>query len=282
MAGESSYVERAPMPALAAFASSVWIQRVGDRPVVQRHEPHGGAEVRCVLGAAPRLLGPLTTATHREIAAGGTVVGVRLRPGVLGGLAGMPADELVDQDVAGADLWRDMARLTDLLGEATTPTAALAGLQAFLARSAGDSDPLVDEAVRHLMPWQGGGTAALPALLSISERQLRRRCRAAVGVGPKELHRILRLRGFSARVQASIARWGDSDVDLARWAVETGYHDQAHLTRECRRLLGVTPGEFLAQSSATCTCGHDHAASYVPMLRPRDGRSVQERRSVPA
>jgi AraC-like DNA-binding protein len=132
------------------------------------------------------------------------------------------------------------------------------------------------------MPWHSGGTAALPALLSISERQLRRRCRAAVGVGPKELHRILRLRGFSAGVQASIARRGDSDVDLARWAVETGYHDQAHLTRECRRLLGVTPGEFLAQSSATCTCGHDHAASYVPMLRPTDDRFVQERRSIPA
>lgn len=282
MSGESSYVERAPAPALAAFAASVWIQRAGDRPVAQRHEPHGGAEVRCVLGAVPQLLGPLTTAMYQEVPAGGTVVGVRLRPGVLGGLAGMPADELADQDVRGTEIWRDMARLTDLLGGAATPMAALAALQSFVARSAGEPDPLVDEAVRRLMPWHSGGTAALPALLSISERQLRRRCRAAVGVGPKELHRILRLRGFSARVQASIARWGDADVDLARWAVETGYHDQAHLTRECRRLLGVTPGEFLVQSSATCTCGHDHAASYLPMLRPRDVRSVQERRPVPA
>ncbi|GAA5176027.1 helix-turn-helix transcriptional regulator [Pseudonocardia eucalypti] len=282
MAGESSFVERAPAPALAAFAASVWIQRAGDRPVAQRHEPHGGAEVRCVLGRVPQLLGPLTTAIYQEVPAGGTVVGVRLRPGVLGGLAGMPADELADQDVPATEIWRDMARLTDVLGGAATPAAALAALQSFVARSAGESDPLVDEAVRRLMPWHNGGTAALPALLSISERQLRRRCRAAVGVGPKELHRILRLRGFSARVQASIARWGDADVDLARWAVETGYHDQAHLTRECRRLLGVTPGEFLAQSSATCTCGHDHAASYLPMLRPRDVRSVQERRPVPA
>jgi AraC-like DNA-binding protein len=282
VAGESSYIERAPTPALAAFASSVWIQQVGDQPVAQRHEPHGGAEVRCVLGTAPRLLGPLTTATYHHIPAGGTVVGVRLRPGVIGGLVGIPADELADQDVAGTDIWRGLGRLTDLLGGAATPRAALAQLQGFIARSAGGSDPLVDEAVRHLMPWHSGGPAALPALLSISERQLRRRCRAAIGVGPKELHRILRLRGFSARVQASIARRGDPDVDLARWAVESGYHDQAHLTRECRRLLGVTPGEFLAQSSANCGCGHDHAASYVPMLPPGDGRFVQERRSVPA
>lgn len=282
MAGESSYVERAPTAALAAFASSVWIQQVGDRPVAQRHVPHGGAEVRCVLGEAPRLLGPLTASTYREIPARGTVVGVRLRPGVLAGLVGMPADELVDQDIAGTDIWRDLAYLTDRLGEAATPRVALDQLQSFVARSAGELDPLVDEAVWNLMPGRGTGTAALPALLSISERQLRRRCRAAVGVGPKELHRILRVQGFVARVQASIAQRGASGADLARWAVEVGYHDQAHLSRECRRLLGVTPGEYLAQSGAACAHGHDHAASYVPILRPRDGRFVQERRPIPA
>jgi AraC-like DNA-binding protein len=280
--GESSYVEWAPAPALAAFASSVWIQQVGDRPLAQRHEPHGGAEVRCVLGEVPRLLGPLRMSTYREIVAGGTVVGVRLRPGVLGGLVGLSADELLDQDVAGTDIWRDLARVTDLLGEAATPRAALDELQSFIAHRSGEPDPLVDEAVRHLMPWHGSGPATLPALLSISERQLRRRCRAAVGVGPKELHRILRLQGFVARVRASIDRPGAPEVALARWAVETGYHDQAHLSRECRRLLGVTPGEYVAQSREACTCGHDHAASYVPMLRSRDGRFVQERRPVPA
>jgi AraC-like DNA-binding protein len=133
------------------------------------------------------------------------------------------------------------------------------------------------------MPWHSSGTAALPALLSISGRQLRRRCRAAIGLGPKELHRVLRFQGFVARVQAAIAEQrGAPDVDLARWAVEVGYHDQAHLSRECRRLSGVTPGEYLAQTIATCTCGHDHAASYGPMLRPEDGRFVQERRRLSA
>jgi AraC-like DNA-binding protein len=282
VAGESSYVERAPTSALAAFASSVWIQQVGDRPLAQRHMPHGGAEVRCLLGEAPRLLGPLTAWTYEEIPAGGTVVGVRLRPGVVGGLAGMPADELVDRDIAGTDLWSEPAHLTDRLGDAATPRVALDRLQSFVARSVGEPDPLVTEAVRNLMPWRGRGTAALPALLSISERQLRRRCRAAVGVGPKELHRILRFQVFIARVQASIAERGAAGVDLAGWAVEAGYHDQAHLSRECRRLLGATPGEFLAQSRDACSCGHDHAASYAPMLRPADDRSVQERRPVPA
>ncbi|MEU8120610.1 VWA domain-containing protein [Spirillospora sp. NPDC049024] len=85
------------------------------------------------------------------------------------------------------------------------------------------------------------------------------------------MHRILRFQGFIARVQASVDQQDAAEVDLARWAVEAGYHDQAHLTRECRRLAGAPPGELLAQYGAACGCGHDHAASYLPMLRRRDG-----------
>jgi hypothetical protein len=92
---------------------------------------------------------------------------VRLRPGVLGRLVGLPADELLDQDVAGTDIWRDLARVEDLLVDAATPRAALDELESFVARRTDEPDPLVDEAVRRLMPWHGGGPAALPALLSI-------------------------------------------------------------------------------------------------------------------
>jgi hypothetical protein len=100
VAGESSYVEYAPPPALAAFVWSVWIQQVGDRPLAQRYEPHGGAEVRCLLGEAPRLLGPLTASTYQEIPAGGTVVGVRLRPGTEGGPAADRGEHRPGPDVS--------------------------------------------------------------------------------------------------------------------------------------------------------------------------------------
>ncbi|WP_245707869.1 helix-turn-helix domain-containing protein [Pseudonocardia oroxyli] len=284
MAGGSSFLERAPSPALAPLVSSVWVQQVGDAPIRQRYVPHGGAELRCVLGEAPRLLGPLTSATHRVIPAGGVVVGVRVRPGALGGLAGLPAGELVDEDLTTGLLWGDEARLTDLLGGAPSPQVALDRLQGFLARRGEETDPLVDEVVRRLMPWRAG---VLPAGWGISDRQLRRRCHAAAGVGPKELQRLLRFRGFTARVQAAVDR--GEPGDLAGWAVEVGYHDQAHLTRECRRLACVTPGVFLAQYREACggADDHDHTAAYLPMLRrrghrPGHGRSVQEPPARPA
>ncbi|MEU0470473.1 DUF6597 domain-containing transcriptional factor [Amycolatopsis sp. NPDC006131] len=55
-----SYVERPPLPALAGVVRTVWIQRTGDAPYVQRHLPTGGVEIHFPLGGRPQLLGPLT------------------------------------------------------------------------------------------------------------------------------------------------------------------------------------------------------------------------------
>ena len=71
--------------------------------------------------------------------------------------------------------------------------------------------------------------------LGLSERQLRRRCHAAAGYGPKTLQRVLRFRRFLAAAHG----------DLARAALDAGYADQSHLTRECTRLAGRPPAALL-------------------------------------
>ena len=73
--------------------------------------------------------------------------------------------------------------------------------------------------------------------VGLSDRQLLRRFRAAVGYGPKTLDRVLRFQRFLARGRA-VAGGEDS---LARLAAELGYADQAHLTRACVDLSGLTP-----------------------------------------
>jgi hypothetical protein len=77
------------------------------------------------------------------------------------------------------------------------------------------SDPLVSEAVRHLMPWRTAEVTSLSASLYISETQLRRRCRTAVGLAPKALHRILRFQGFLAPVQQACACGHDHSASVA-------------------------------------------------------------------
>ena len=93
------------------------------------------------------------------------------------------------------------------------------------------------------MARPGTRVAELGSALGLSERQLRRRFADAVGYGPKTLARVLRFQRF-----LFLAGSGN---DLARLAISAGYADQAHLTRECRRLSGRTPSELvLARPSA--------------------------------
>jgi AraC-like DNA-binding protein len=270
------YIERPPAPALAKLVSSVWIQQVspGADPYTHRNTPHGGVELACRVGSVPRVVGPLTRPLVEVLAPGTTVVGVRFRPGAAPSPLDLPASELLDLAVEADELWgRSAVELGERVAGAASPTEALAGLQRHIVGRLGDApglDPLVLEAVRRLMPWRSGDVGSLTSSLFISERQLRRRCQAAIGLAPKVLHRTLRFQGFLALAQEAIARGRKpTDDGLAVLAAEAGYADQPHLTRECLRLTGLSPRAFLGEAEDRCGCGHDHAAAFMPLLRSR-------------
>jgi AraC-like DNA-binding protein len=264
-----AYDERLPLPALATRVRTVWVQRTGPRPVLQRNLPTGGVELQCPIGATPRLVGPLTRAKVEILPPNLAIVGARFWPGAASPLLGVPADELVDQLVPFDDAWGEASDLSAQLAEAPGPDAALRWLQFDLVRRQARTPPpdsLVAEAVWRLMPWRPTGIGLLTEDLAISESQLRRRFLAEVGIGPKTLQRTLRFQGYLALAQA--AKHGSRVADLA---AEAGYADHAHLGRECLRLTGLTPRELLGDAVDRCGCGHDHAASYGPFLaaRPR-------------
>jgi AraC-like DNA-binding protein len=100
-------------------------------------------------------------------------------------------------------------------------------------------DPLVLSAARRL-GFPGSRVGALSKGLGLSERQLLRRFNDAVGYGPKTLDRVLRFQRLRSRA-TSVA---DGDEALARVAAELGYSDQAHLSRECMQLSGLTPKQL--------------------------------------
>jgi AraC-like DNA-binding protein len=266
------YDERVPLPELAARVRTVWVQRTGARPALQRHLPTGGIELQCPIGAAPRLVGPLTRAKEHILAPGVTIVGARFWPGAAAPLLGVRADELVDQVVPLGEAATEASDLTMQLAEAPEPDAALRLLQADLLRREAlmpSPDPLVASAVRRLMPWRPTCIRLLTRDLAISESQLRRRFLPAVGLGPKTLQRTLRFQGYLALAQA--ARRGGRVADLA---ADVGYADHGHLGRECVRLTGLTPRQLLGDASDRCGCGHDHAASYRTFLAARPGAVV--------
>jgi AraC-like DNA-binding protein len=274
-----SYVERPPPPELAGVVRTVWIQRSGAAPYVQRHLPTGGVELHFPIGGHPQLVGPLTGPEVEIIPAHTTIVGVRFQPGTAPPLPTV-LDDLVDHRVGLAELWgSSVDRIVDAMAGAAAPEQALMFLQAHLVqefRNTAHVDPLVGEAVKALMPWQPVNIHALAGHLALSASQLRRRCLHAVGVSPKVLQRTLRFQGFLALAQAGALASGLRGADsMAGLAVDVGYADQAHLSRECLRLTGQTPRRLLGGDLERCACGHDHSASYRPFLATRSKPLLQ-------
>jgi AraC-like DNA-binding protein len=274
-----SYVERPPLPGLAGVVRTVWTQRTGETAYVQRHLPTGGVEIHFPVGGHPQLVGPLTGPMTEVIPAHTTIVGVRFQPGTAPPLPAV-LDDLVDQRLGLAELWGSSGdRLVEAMARAGTPGRALMFLQAHLLqefRSAVRVDPLVREAVKVLMPWHPVDIDTLATHLALSASQLRRRCLHALGMSPKVLQRTLRFQGFLALAQAGAVATSRRGPDgMAGLAVDVGYADQAHLSRECLRLTGLTPRQLLGGSIDRCTCGHEHSASYQPFLAARSRQPLR-------
>ena len=115
---------------------------------------------------------------------------------------------------------------------------------------------MVAEAVRQLLPWRSRNIGRLCDHLALSDSQLRRRPMTAFGVGPESLQRTPRFQGSVALDQASVM----PDGGIAALSHESGYADQARLTRECQRLTGLTPGTLRGRAAVNCSNGHDRSA----------------------
>jgi AraC-like DNA-binding protein len=196
--------------------------------------PDGCTDLIWQSGRGGYVAGPDTGPVPAELAAGTVIVGARFRPGAGGPALRLPLADLRDQRIDLSDCLPILARQ---LPADLPPDVALSLVTSWSARlvSDGPPDPLADHGARLL----AGGRASvrdLPGLLAVSERQLLRRFDAAVGYGPKTLQRVLRFRTVLAQLSAA-----GRSVDLAALATQAGYADQAHLTRETRRLAGRPP-----------------------------------------
>jgi AraC-like DNA-binding protein len=183
--------------------------------------------------------GPQSRHTSRPRAAPLLAVGARFHPGVAPALLRVPARELLDQHVP-LDAVRPAlaARLDARLYGARDP---LAVLERELLRSLdglGEPDPVVSAAAA-LLAAGPTGVADVADRLYVSERQLERRFAERVGYGPKMFQRI-------ARFQRAVGELRREGAELARAAASAGYADQAHLTRESRRLAGLSPRELVS------------------------------------
>jgi AraC-like DNA-binding protein len=230
------YREWLPPAALRASLTCLWVSVIppdGGGNVTQVY-PDGCVDLIWQSGHGAYLAGPDTGPAPAEMPPGTVVVGARFRPGAGGPALGLPLSELLDQRVELADCLPELAGKLPADLPPATALNLVTGLSAQLA-SAGPPDPLVLAGAR-LLAGGGASVTRLSKELSVSERQLRRRFDAAVGYGPKMLHRVFRFRQALGRLQTAAY-----EADLAGLAIEAGFADQAHLTREMTSLAGLPP-----------------------------------------
>jgi len=185
-------------------------------------------------GAGCYVAGPDTGPARTVAKAGTVIVGVRFRPSAGGQVLGLPLSEIRDQRVPVADLLPAAGkRLPATLDPAEAAPRALDVAGRLVADAFPDHEVARAAA---LLRDPSTRTEDVAGDVGLSVRQLRRRCHAAAGYGPKTLQRVLRFQRFVRMLDAA-AR----PPDLASAAALAGYADQAHLTRECAALSGLTP-----------------------------------------
>jgi AraC-like DNA-binding protein len=193
--------------------------------------PDAASDLIWEQGKGSFVAGPDTGPAPAHMTPGTILFGVRLKSWAGGPVLGLPLSEVRDQRVPLADLGqRDVPGTLD-------PYPAVERMLDLAGRLITGSTP--DPEVTHAASLLRDPRIQVEDVAretGVSVRQLRRRFHAAVGYGPKTLQRVLRFHRFVTQIDTS-----HGTIDLAGLAADLGYADQAHLTRECVVLAGVTP-----------------------------------------
>jgi AraC-like DNA-binding protein len=237
------YVEVAPPPALARHVEHLWVHRFGGAPPPEgrRLLPDGRINLVWLSQTGARIAGPSQTFLRPPPVDRLIAFGASFWPGAAPYLLRTDAHTLVDAHTSLAAVDPRLARRIDARMEhAATPTAALHAFADELSRHLADvesPDPLVRAAIT-LLDRPSATVADAAAATSVSERELQRRFVRDVGYAPKTLQRVLRFQRFLKHLE-------HQHVQLAGAAALAGYADQSHLSREARKLSGLSPKQLI-------------------------------------
>ncbi|MDG4797811.1 AraC family transcriptional regulator [Micromonospora sp. WMMD1082] len=192
-------------------------------------------------GRGSWVTGPRSVHGIHELAEWRHGVAIGLTPAGASALLRVPGPELAGATVdPAALLGRRAIELTDRLGAAPDWPARFALLDELLAAWL-PAERAPDNAVSRAW-WRlhrpGRTVGEVATELGISRRGLEQGFRRHVGLSPKTVARV-------ARFQYAVHRLGRPGTVLSR-AVDCGYADQPHFTREVRAMAGVTPTRLFA------------------------------------
>ena len=189
-------------------------------------------------------------------------VGVRFRPAMARAILDVEPVDCRDRDIPVGVFDARFRLLEEELQECASPEQALAilkrAIDTRLAQGGHRVAPArVREALRLLARGgDDGHVRGVARALGIAERSLHRDLKRWSGLGPKSMARILRMQRAMKAIRAG-------QMPLADLALQMGYADQAHMTRELKILTGFTPAEIAPRAFVRNLQDARSAPSYV-------------------
>jgi AraC-like DNA-binding protein len=254
-----AFTQRTPQGPLARYVESVWHARGRIPYARERIAPTGSTVAGIVLGAPIRqtpdggppflartgfLIGPHDRSLVNEPTADTHCVGIVATPIGCRAVFGVDPAPLRGRVVDLLAAWPAAASLRqELLGDDAHPDRMLAATEEVLRTGLDESDRGLDRcaaAVALLEDSPARPVADVAAELGVSHGHLDREFTRVVGLSPRTLARVLRVRRLLEQIDVS------DRVAWTRLAADLGWYDQAHLIRDVTRHTGVPPSAYVA------------------------------------
>lgn len=245
-------------PDLGRYAERYWAVHWdlrGRQPYRVGLIPHPCVNLTVIPGAGAEVHGLATHRTVHPLAGAGYVFGVKFRPGGFAAYRGVVASSLTDRSVPMRDLFGPPADdLIEAFSATTSDEQRIGLFDSFLrgrlpapATLAGEQDGY-ELVVRIIAAMLDDRTITrvdqVARRYGTSVRTLQRLFNRYVGVGPKWVIRRYRMHDGAERLATGTV------TDPGALAVELGWFDQAHFTRDFTAVIGMSPVEYAAANRA--------------------------------
>jgi len=252
------YKEIRPHPLLAAYVDAYWVSG-GVHASVHRILPDtcadiifnisedviaaGNGSLKILPGHA-FVVGTMTTFRDTVALPHVYLLGIRFMPGGLAAFTRLPLQLITDDHLYLADIsagWHTL--LEPLLLKAKTLPEKIRCLENFLLQRLPERTVNADK-IQQSVTWirQANGVIAVNILAAqafMSPRNFERHFLQTVGVSPKTFARIVRFLHLKQQLKTK------SYPHLLSLALENGFYDHAHLTKEFRAFSGESPTDFM-------------------------------------
>ena len=179
------------------------------------------------------------------------MIGIHFYPGMAYPFVQQPMCELFQVILPATDIWpaSDWNSLHAQLAEHPRGTQRLHGLNQWLLERLCSADQ-VHAAIRQSITWlrqymPASSMDQLTSKVCLSQRQLERLFNHQVGMTPKRYSQVARVGRARQAIKTSSGK-----LCLSEQALIAGYYDQAHLTREFKKMVGLTPAAYQRQIEA--------------------------------